>query len=147
MGHEIPSDAIRAAVSATLDGDAEVKAVLQNRVAFRDISAFSTFPFLAIGHAYDRERSTTHDQHHLVTVNIWLRPGEERIARKLTRILRRALDEARLAIPGANVVAFKHERSSVRPAPELDALHATVRYRLVLDAETKKTKKPAAVIP
>jgi hypothetical protein len=145
MDHEISSDAIRAAVSSALDGDPEVKTVLQNRVAFRDISAFSTFPFLAIGHAYDRGRSTTHDQHHLVTVNIWLRPSEERTARKLTRILRRALDEAWLAIPGVNVVAFRHERSSVRPAPELDALHATVRYRLILDAETKKTKKRAVI--
>ncbi|MGE8942132.1 DUF3168 domain-containing protein [Leptospira interrogans] len=143
MDHEISSDAIRAAVSATLDGDPEVKTVLQNRVAFRDISAFSTFPFLAIGHAYDRADPTAHDQQHLVTVNIWLRPGEERAARKLIRILRRALDEARLAIPGAHVMAFKHERSSVRPAPELDALHATVRYRLVLDAKTKKTRKRA----
>ncbi len=144
MDHEISSDAIRSAVSAALDADTEVKTVLEHRVAFRDISAFSSFPFLAIGHSYDRPQSTAREQQHLITVNIWLRPGEERKARKLTRILRRALDEARLTIADASVIAFKHERSSVRPAPELDALHATVDYRLLLDTCAKKAVKRAA---
>lgn len=123
---------IKSAVYGALDADSEVNSVLHDRVAFRDISAFSTFPFLAIGHTLDRTQSHPPEEQHLITVNVWLRPSEERAGRQLMRILRRALDDARLNIPNADIAALKHERSSLMPAPELEALHATVQYRLIL---------------
>jgi len=141
MDRNSSRDAIKSAVYGVLDANAEVKSVLQDRIAFRDISAFSTFPFVAIGQALDRAQSQPPDEHHLVTVNIWLRPGEERAARKLVRIVKRALDDAKIEVPGASVLTFRHERSSLRPAPELDALHATVRYRLILRADETEAAK------
>lgn len=130
-------DAIRVAVSALLDANREVAAVLNGRMAFRDIGAFTTFPFLAIGHTREHAPSSSHVETHIVTVHLWLRPGEAETAQELMQTIQRALEHDPLRIPGAIVRSFRHEASSVRLAPELDALHATLRYRLKLSRKRR----------
>ena len=137
-------DAIRGAVCTLLDGNREVAAVLKNRMAFRDIGAFTTFPFLAIGHTREHSARPPHVEEHIVTVHIWLKPGETEAARNLMRSIERALDRGPLRLPGAVVRAFRHEASNVRLAPELEALHATIRYRLKLSRPRRIGQHPIA---
>lgn len=130
MASFISADMIRDAVGDLLDANCEVARVLHHRMAFRDVEAFTTFPFLAIGHTRASGDAPEPVEEHIVTVHLWLAPGETAAAEELMGSIRRALDEGPLRIQGALVRRFSHEKSSARLAPELEALHATVRYRL-----------------
>jgi len=132
MASVISDDAIRAAVCALLDSDSEAAALLHDRMAFRDVGAFTTFPFLAIGHTKVHALSPTRVEKHVVTVHLWLEPDEAETAQRLMQIIRRALESGPLQVCGADVRSFRHEASSVRLASELEALHGTVRFRLTL---------------
>ncbi|MCL4766304.1 MAG: DUF3168 domain-containing protein [Hyphomicrobiaceae bacterium] len=143
-GGYAPGDAVRAAVCALIDQDRGVAAVLQDRMAFRDIGAFTTFPFLAIGHTRIRSPpSSPQVEEHAVTVHLWLEPGETAAAQRLMQVIRRALDQGSLRLGGADVLGFSHESSGVRLAPELEALHATIRYRLRLTRKRLSGSAPA----
>ncbi len=132
MASIISDDAIRAAVCALLDADSEAAALLHNRMAFRDVGAFTTFPFLAIGHTKVHALSPTRVEEHIVTVHLWLQPDETEAAQRLIQTIRSALESGPLQVCGAEVRSFRHEASSVRLATELEALHGTVRFRLTL---------------
>lgn len=125
-------DAIRSAVYRLLDPNPDIALALQKRMAFRDVAAFTTFPFLAIGHSREQAQPHARTEEHIVTVHLWLKPGEDAVARDLMRSIRCTLDRGHLRVPGARVLRFRLERSGLRPAPELEALHATMRYRLRL---------------
>lgn len=144
MAGFISAQAIRAGVCAVLDSDPDVAVVLQKRVAFRDVGAFTTFPFLAIGHTTEPMPPQSRLEEHLVTVHLWLRPGEMASARDLVRIVRGALDRGRLRLRGVDVLKFSHEASRISLAAELEALHATVRYRLRLSRPrgAERTERP-----
>lgn len=135
-------DAVRAAVCALLDGDGGLEA-LRDRMAFRDVGAFTTFPFLAIGHTRPCRGPLVRVEEHVVTVHLWLAPGETVAARHLMQTIRRVLDGGTLRLGCADVLGFSHESSGVRLAPELEALHATIQYRLRLSRKRLSGSAPA----
>lgn len=144
MASTSPLNAIRAAICGVLDSSSDLAEALRGRMAFRDVRAFTTFPFLAIGFTRNEAGPESHIREHTVTVHLWLSPGESEAAQALMDSIREALDRGPLLIEDAQVASFRFERSGVRLASELDALHATVCYRLRLSGMHRPASVEAA---
>ena len=127
--------ALQEAIHQHLAEDSGLLGLLGGARIYDHVPRNTAYPILTFGQSVARDWTTgTEDgEEHILTLHVWSEGGSRQQAHEIMGAVRRALNDAPLALTDHRLVDIRHEFSEARPEADRESYHGIVRYRAVTE--------------
>jgi hypothetical protein len=126
---------LQKALFGALIGDAALVSTLGGAKVFDHAPANAAFPYVTFGRTsvYDWSTGTESGTEQLLTLHIWSKAKGKKEALDIMESVRKALDQAPLALDDHHLVNLRLEYSEARYDDDVDVHHGLLRFRAVTE--------------
>ncbi len=125
---------VQKSIVQALKSDVALGVLLSGKV-FDDVPQRSTYPFVSMGNAIDRDWSTSSESgsEHILTLHVWSKASGKKQCFEIISEVKRVLHDQALVVEGHQLVNLRYVFSDARLDPDGVTYHGIVRFRAVTE--------------